>query len=804
VISVMIISDVFIGLKIHYGLAVGGGGLSSYDLITGMKQTYKFDEGNRKSYTSNIVNSIIAKSDSELYLATSDKGLISFNVNTKKFSFYSNKAKYQNIPSWLWAKITFDKDKNIWALNEKGLMKIQIPDYKFNFHVFPVTYSQNNIFYTIPDILDVGDLRFVSTKYADGIHIIHKKTGKEKIYAVDKMRSEENYNIAEHFLDDKHGYVYITSRDFIYRYDLKTGNFSKLAQPPLYKNINSNIYGYLDKDKHGNIWFGTTRNGVFEYNPSNKKYIHFSNESDVKHFIPTDFVTILKTDSLGRIWLASNRGYFSYYDPVSDAIQPATVINNILNGLYEEKVYDIYADSKGFIWVSTKTGLLKIDCTQPVPKFIKKIGVANGLNSEIVIGLAEDKNGTLWGVEPYTFAVTAIDEKKHHIVNYGTGDGINHAGEDLTAIKSMNGGKLFLLAQGGYYEFEPDNPAKERKINNLVVTIMAVNSIDKYFENEIREKSELTLAPQENSFYFEFAAIDFKRPELYHYKYKLEGFDKDWVYCLSRRAVSYTNIPGGHYVFKVKATDHKGNWESNEVQIPFFIQTPFYKKWWFIVLILFISAYTLFKYYRYRIKRHRQILSLETKAQALEKEKTEVLYENLKQHLNPHFLFNSLTSLSSLIRIDQKMAISFLDNMSKIYRYILQSKDNELVHVHDEIKFIDTFIRLQQMRFNRGLQVTIHVPEQYDYRRIAPVTLQNLIENAIKHNVIDEETPLRIEIYVEDDFLIVKNNLQRKKFVETSNKQGLDNLRSLYKYLSDKPVIIEEKDNCFIVKIPLI
>ena len=70
--------------------------------------------------------------------------------------------------------------------------------------------------------------------------------------------------------------------------------------------------------------------------------------------------------------------------------------------------------------------------------------------------------------------------------------------------------------------------------------------------------------------------------------------------------------------------------------------------------------------------------------------------------------------------------------------------------------------------------------------------------------MIDEETPLRIEIYVEDDFLIVKNNLQRKKFVETSNKQGLDNLRSLYKYLSDKPVIIEEKDNCFIVKIPLI
>ena len=217
-----------------------------------------------------------------------------------------------------------------------------------------------------------------------------------------------------------------------------------------------------------------------------------------------------------------------------------------------------------------------------------------------------------------------------------------------------------------------------------------------------------------------------------------------------------------------------------------------------------ISVYGLYSLYLNRLKRHRQILGLETKAQALEKEKTQVMYENLKQHLNPHFLFNSLTSLSSLIRVDQKMAVEFLDNMSKIYRYILQSKDNELVHVKDEIKFVATFIRLQKMRFNEGLQVNINVPEQYDHRKIAPVTLQNLIENAIKHNVIDEEAPLQINIYVENNFLIVKNNLQRKKFVETSNKQGLDNLRSLYKYLSDKPVIIQEKEQCFIVKIPLI
>jgi LytS/YehU family sensor histidine kinase len=109
----------------------------------------------------------------------------------------------------------------------------------------------------------------------------------------------------------------------------------------------------------------------------------------------------------------------------------------------------------------------------------------------------------------------------------------------------------------------------------------------------------------------------------------------------------------------------------------------------------------LYIFYRFRLEKEREILRLQTKAHALEKEKTQVQYENLKQHLNPHFLFNSLTSLGSLIRINQKMAADFLDGMSKIYRYILQSKDSELVSLKDEIKFIQTFIALQKTRFSK-------------------------------------------------------------------------------------------------------
>ena len=161
------------------------------------------------------------------------------------------------------------------------------------------------------------------------------------------------------------------------------------------------------------------------------------------------------------------------------------------------------------------------------------------------------------------------------------------------------------------------------------------------------------------------------------------------------------------------------------------------------------------------------------------------MYENLKQQLNPHFLFNSLTSLSGLIETDQQMAGNFLEQMSRIYRYILKNRDSELVSLKEELAFVQVYIKLQKTRFNEGLLVNIQTNEEEDYyKKIAPVTLQNLVENAIKHNVIDVETPLIIDITAENEYLIIKNNLQKKNMVETSNKQGLASLLSLYQYLT--------------------
>jgi LytS/YehU family sensor histidine kinase len=142
--------------------------------------------------------------------------------------------------------------------------------------------------------------------------------------------------------------------------------------------------------------------------------------------------------------------------------------------------------------------------------------------------------------------------------------------------------------------------------------------------------------------------------------------------------------------------------------------------------------------------------------------------------------------------------------MSGIYRYILKNGDTETVSLKEEIEFAKLYINLQQTRFKNGLRVNINIPEEYLHYKIAPVTLQNLIENAIKHNIIDSSSPLIIDIFIEGDYLVVKNNLQKKNVVETSNKKGLEQFTSFYKYLSTLPVTIEEANSKFQIKIPLI
>jgi hypothetical protein len=237
-----------------------------------------------------------------------------------------------------------------------------------------------------------------------------------------------------------------------------------------------------------------------------------------------------------------------------------------------------------------------------------------------------------------------------------------------------------------------------------------------------------------------------------------------------------------------------------EPRLPFKLDELFLAATWFLYLF-FPTAINLGFFTFYFLHRWKDSL---VNAERLEKEKSKVQFDNLKNQLNPHFLFNALTSLNSLIFEDQALASRFLQQLSKVYRYVLQHKDKTLVNLQTELDFIDHYVSLLTTRFRTALNISFRIDESAKELSIVPVTLQILIENALKHNVIDNDKPLALTITSEDHYLVVRNNVQLKRRVEESNKQGLENLKSLYHYLTDRPIMIEDDGMFFSVRIPLL
>jgi len=187
----------------------------------------------------------------------------------------------------------------------------------------------------------------------------------------------------------------------------------------------------------------------------------------------------------------------------------------------------------------------------------------------------------------------------------------------------------------------------------------------------------------------------------------------------------------------------------------------------------------------------------------LKREKLAIEYEALKNQVNPHFLFNSLTALSSLVYSDQQKAVTFIREFSNVFRYVLESREKEVVDFATEKKLLESVSYLNRIRYEDSLQIKINLSEATD-KYIIPMALQMLLENAIKHNSISANKPLKVEIMEEKGYVVVKNNLQPKKSEIVSNKIGLENIKSRYKYLSDKDVLVEKSNVEFIVKIPIL
>lgn len=200
---------------------------------------------------------------------------------------------------------------------------------------------------------------------------------------------------------------------------------------------------------------------------------------------------------------------------------------------------------------------------------------------------------------------------------------------------------------------------------------------------------------------------------------------------------------------------------------------------------------------------YKEWLSNKKEIEALKQAKLLSDYNLLKDRLNPHFLFNNLSVLKSLIQYNPGEAVTFTQNFTNVYRYVLKSHEENLVQLEEELKFLESYIDLHKERIGAGLLVDINIDKDSYTKKIPPLSLQLLIENAIKHNTANKLRPLRITIYTSEHKLIVKNNLNIKDTTYSTNT-GLKTLNAQYKYIANQEIsVIEDKTN-FTVELPLI
>lgn len=220
-----------------------------------------------------------------------------------------------------------------------------------------------------------------------------------------------------------------------------------------------------------------------------------------------------------------------------------------------------------------------------------------------------------------------------------------------------------------------------------------------------------------------------------------------------------------------------------------------------ILMALFITYFiSTFYAASYFFKAWRENL---VKNELLERTNLEARYETLKTQINPHFLFNSLNTLLTLVA-DNDKASKYVESLSEFMRTLLQNQSKQAVLLRDELKVARQYIFLQQYRFGPKLQVSFDIDEKYFHFAVAPLAIQMLLENAIKHNVLSSDNPLFVKIYIENEkYIVVENNLQPKIDQEPSTGLGLNNIRNRYAFLIDKEILVLKDKGNFVVKIPL-
>lgn len=593
-ISTNVIRSMFTDSEGQVWIGTAFGGLNLFDKKS--NGFIQFKHSNKpNSLLGDYVPGICEAKDGKIWIAT-NWGASVYNKKTRSFTNYTNDAFDTNslVDNGLNTAYT-DAFGNIWIGSIAGISVKEATNSKFP------NYSNNP-----------GDNKSLGSKEAFSFYEDQQKRlwiGLREGF--DQFDRQTQTFIHHHttdkgkrigtvmsFFEDKKKNLWIgTFDEGLYKYDQKNNHYELFDGTNYFTNrkIPLKDIWFIQENTKGELYIASYSSGVYKYDEKKNQFVELIWQGKT---IPAGGITCFYIDRQSNLWIASaadglvelNKEKGIYKAFKSDPAIGNTIISNDISAITEDK--------KGNLWIGTKSGL---SCMNSNRNTITNYTDANLLNSNKINAILEDNSGDIWLSTNKGFSKFSIADKSFKNFNIDNGFDYNEFLE-RSAYK-LQSGELAFGGLNGFNLFNPQKLVTDEKLPRVVITdfqlfnkSVSLTDKDSPLKKVINETSQINLSYRQNIFSFEFIALNLLRTKENQYEYKLEGFEKDWVRAGTSKKASYTNIPPGKYIFKVKASNNDGVWNKQGASIRIIVTPPFWMTWWFkaFVIITILAALPAF------------------------------------------------------------------------------------------------------------------------------------------------------------------------------------------------------------------
>ncbi|MBI4647346.1 MAG: hypothetical protein HY738_12365 [Bacteroidia bacterium] len=620
-------------------------GLNKYDTENKTFIHYFHDSEDQNSLSDNDVSYILEDFTENLWIATRNGGLNHFNIKESKFTSYQqDENNPETISGNEILSLFEDKSKILWigtganALNRLDMKKKKFELYKKASGEHSINLTDN----VIASIFkNTDNLLWIGTWYG-GLNIYNRETGEVKHFSSGLSGKNHIMNNSVHaILKDRKGRIIIGTKGGISVYENEAAGFVSIQEyfsPEKLPKLSDNRVYTMCNDRYNNIWVGTF-SGLHKFNFETgeiKSFYSNSKAGDPKANLTSNQIQIIMEDHEGYIWIGTDKG-LNRYNPLTGQFTHYQTGENIANSLSNNHVYSIVESYDNILWVGTGCGLNKFNWRDTSFTYYTK---KDGLPDDKIYEIIEDGNRAIWFSTDR--GIVRFDRKTNEIRAYDRDDGLQGLEFNKGAYYKSFDGELFFGGISGFNSFYPDSMMDNTNIPPVVLTIFEKVNIETEGINKINllGKEELVISYKDFMFTINFAALEFTNPKKNQYKYIMEGLNDDWIYIGTQHSRTFSNIPPGEYVFKVKGSNNDLKWNEKEASLRIIITPPWWKsRWAYLMYIILIGGiiYYFIEIRTRKLKKSNQILR-EKQFAALEiakqKEELSIKNKNITDSIN--------------------------------------------------------------------------------------------------------------------------------------------------------------------------